>query len=205
MSLQRIWGCHSLCNTYQPHQRFISYLQQGEETKSQGRSQCHLCWHTGKPQAQQHLQLLALLQPVVLPCVVLPQAPPILEGVGVQLLQLLGGSKVDLKEPGGECRGCEAAGRRTKGQAQDRAMEMSDQDVQIPHPTSTVQPLPSPDPVEGVWVAEGQSASSQNTSLSLLHSSVPLGWHLWDTEGSEAARTSQGTRTRASGPPPDPP
>lgn len=32
--------CHSLYNRYQPHQRFISYLQQGEETKSQDRSQC---------------------------------------------------------------------------------------------------------------------------------------------------------------------
>ena len=86
------------------------------------------------PRALQHLQLLALLQPVAVPRVVLPQAPPILDRVGVQLLQLLGGPEVDLKEPGGECRGCEAAAGRAKGQARDRAMEVRDQDMWIPHP-----------------------------------------------------------------------
>ena len=44
-------------------------------------------------------ELLVLAQPVVAPDVVFPEQPPVLPGLGVQLLQLLGGAHIHLEQP----------------------------------------------------------------------------------------------------------
>lgn len=48
------------------------------------------------------LELLVLAQPVVAPDVVFPEQPPVLPGLRVQLLQLLGGAHVHLEQPDGK-------------------------------------------------------------------------------------------------------
>ena len=48
------------------------------------------------------LELLVLAQPVVAPDVVFPEQPPVLPGLRVQLLQLLGGAHIHLEQPDGK-------------------------------------------------------------------------------------------------------
>lgn len=59
--------------------------------------------------ATRPLELLVLAEPVVAPDVVLAQQPPVLAGLGVQLLQRLGGAQVHLEQPGGARAGLRAA------------------------------------------------------------------------------------------------
>lgn len=47
------------------------------------------------------LKLPVLAQPVLAPNVVFPQQPPVLPGLRVQLLQLLGGAHIHLEQPSG--------------------------------------------------------------------------------------------------------
>lgn len=54
------------------------------------------------------LKLLVLAQPVVAPDVVFPQQPPVLPGLRVQLLQLLGGAHIHLEQPDGVWEGIRA-------------------------------------------------------------------------------------------------
>ena len=51
------------------------------------------------------LELLVLAQPVVAPDVVFPEQPPVLPGLRVQLLQLLGGAHIHLEQPDGKWAG----------------------------------------------------------------------------------------------------
>lgn len=55
------------------------------------------------------LKLSVLAQPVVAPDIVFPQQPPVLPGLRVQLLQLLGGAHIHLEQPDGVRAGIRAA------------------------------------------------------------------------------------------------
>lgn len=103
-----------------------------------------------RTRAQQCLQLPALLQPVAVPGVVLPQAPPVLDRVRVELLQLLRGPKMDLKEPGGEGRGYEAVAGRVKAQAWHRATQVCQGHADAPHPQHSLLSAPALGQVSGL-------------------------------------------------------
>lgn len=85
-------------------------------------------WRVGRLQSQ--LEFSALAQPVVAPDVVLPEQPPVLPGLRVQLLQLLWGTHVHLEQPDGVRAGIRAAVAamtpRHPGQRQRRGSERQD-------------------------------------------------------------------------------